>query len=157
VGGPGVYIDNTGGFGYAHIRDVRSVSNGSSGIIVINVGIVRDCTASQNKGIGIGVGSSSVVRNNVVFGNGGFFALVAQGRGVIQGNAVSSNAGVSVAAHIHDVVIGNSIAGGQGGIALEATSQTGYAQNAILSNTGTVSGSPIELGLNLCGSNTTCP
>jgi len=120
---------------------------------------------SSNGGQGISVNDDSVVRGNTVDRNGGFVGLGLGSGGTASGNTVSSNANFGVSAGFGVTVLGNSIRNnGKTGLAF-GNGAGAYGNNALTGNGGgddaptypQVSGNAVQIGTNLCGTDTTCP
>lgn len=173
-------IRGVGGFAVlgvsGRIEGIDAVSNAVGGILA--VGLVEGCAARRNGGPGINVASGSVARGNSVIDNGesGSTANGLDCSGcVIKDNAVRSNVGHGISCS-SNCSIENNFSSGNGGAGISADggslrgntvsgntgfglelTGSGYAGNTIRFNGGgTVSGG-VELGLNLCGTDTTCP
>ncbi len=154
----------SGGGSGMRIERVNAFRNGGTGIIggVGGVGtIVRNCTAVGNGGKGIEGGSHCLVTGNTVDGNGsdGIVVLVFC---QVTSNTVTSSGGVGIEAS--GLVIGNLVRNNAGfglNLASGLPGLAAYSQNHVTQNNGgntnpQVSGG-IEIGTNLCGTNTTCP
>lgn len=133
-----VHAASNGGTGIVAERIVDSVSlaNGGTGIGSDQNGATEGCIARLNHGDGIR--STGVVVNSASFSNSGS-GIVSSLAGVIRGNVVADN----------------------DGLGLELGPTSGYADNTLISNNGgssnpQVSGG-IELGTNICGTDTNCP
>jgi hypothetical protein len=115
-----------------------SVQSGFAGIAASQDNLVTENAVGQNRDFGLRLGVGNTVEGNSVFDNqaGG---ILGGGGSTLLGNAVFSNQGPGV-----------SLSG----------SQTGLAENVITENTtGTItpSGSFLQIGGNVCGTNLTCP
>ena len=126
---------------------------------------VEGVHASSNGGPGISVDDNSVVRGNTVDRNGGFAGLGLGSGDTASGNTVSSNANFGVSAGFGVTVLGNSIRNnGKTGLAF-GNGAGAYGNNALTGNGGgddaptypQVSGNAVQIGTNLCGTDTTCP
>lgn len=82
-------------------------------------------------------------------------ALVLANRCVFTGNAVSENGSAGMFVGEGTTVIGNTVHGNNG-VGLTLGAGSGYGDNVINNNTGTVSGG-VQMGVNVCDGNTTCP
>jgi hypothetical protein len=153
-------IQLTVGSGSSRIERVRAVSNGRVGISPGSESLVTHCTANNNGLTGISVGGQSVVSHNIANDN--------QGTGVVSAgirlglgsigiqNTAYRNDNDGIACSGRCTVLGNNV-GNNSAFGLVLGSNSGYAQNVITVNTGgTVSGG-IEIGENVCDTNTTCP
>lgn len=151
VGSESIVTDNAaagnGGSGistgdYCTITNNRVQGNGSGGIAAAANSTAKDNIAAENQGFGISMAASGTIVNNTVFGNvsGG---VLAQGGATLIGNTVHDNVGPGFTL--------NSLAG--------------YANNVLTSNNGNAFGSNanpevtggIQIGTNVCGSDTVCP
>lgn len=120
------------------IREVVATENRLEGIRIANRSTVTECIANDNLGSGI-VGDIDV---NIV------------------GNTVMENHGMGIVAGGSGLVLQNTVSG-NGGLGLSLGSETGYGQNVVNSNNGSplnpqVSGG-IQVGVNICGGETSCP
>jgi hypothetical protein len=145
------------------VERVRAVSNGSTGISGTTFCSVRNNLARSNGGAGIAVSFGSNVIGNVAGVNAAAGIFVG-GAGHVTHNSVTSNGGNGIqctnAGDGGCVVSENSVAKNDG-FGLLLTPNSGYVQNVITQNNGgtgnpQVSGG-IEIGTNLCDTNTTCP
>lgn len=142
------------------------VSNCGQGAVLAGTGsVISDNVISLNGGPGIQI-DLGVVRDNAVRGSV-LFGIYAGSTSTIANNTVTQTQssaalpGVGISAAGASTVSGNSITGNQGlGLALSPTS--GFYGNTISGNNGIVGNPPqtsggIQLGLNLCGTDTICP
>jgi len=140
-----------GGRSIAHQLTVSG--NVLTGLSVDN-GIVSQCTANQNGGLGFNVNAGSLIRGSTASGNkdAGIFANV--GSSVI-GN-VSFRNGRDGIATSSDVLVRDNTVRDNSDLGLRLGDGSGYVGNVINDNNGTVSGGT-AIGLNVCNGNTTCP
>jgi hypothetical protein len=142
-----------------------TVSNCAQGGINAGTGsLISDNVVSLNGGPGIQL-VSGVVRNNSVRGSV-FFGIYVSSNATVVNNTViqtqssGANPGVAISAGDTCTVIGNTVTGNQG-LGLSLSPFTGFHGNVISGNNGF--GNPpqtsggIELGPNLCGTDTVCP
>ena len=136
MGADGIYLDSK-----AQVTNMRTEGNGRNGIRVEGSSIVSGNISHNNKLIGILAYQSCTITGNITTLNDLF--------------GISANAG--------SLVISNSVkSNGSFGLSFSnALGFTGYQGNALIDNNGgnanpQVSGG-IELGTNLCGTNTSCP
>lgn len=122
-----------------------AVENGDDGIRAGVHNTIKDNTSILNQGNGIHGAVDSTISGNTVGQNGEVGIIVTQGCLVI-GNNVSGNVGVGLAS-------------------LGFRTATGYKDNTFVDNNGDNDnpqinpslGVVIEIGTNICGTNTTCP
>jgi parallel beta-helix repeat protein len=140
-------VKNSGGAGistgaYCTITNNRVQGNGDRGISASSNSTAKDNIAADNQGYGIAMAASATIVNNTVFNNvaGG---ILAQGGATLIGNTAHDNVGPGFTL--------NSLAG--------------YGNNVLTSNNGNAFGSDanpevtggIQIGTNVCGSDTVCP
>jgi hypothetical protein len=119
--------------------------NGVYGITTLDESSVQTSIAAQNGSDGIFVGSGCAVLGNVA--NGNLLGIRAPGGMLLIGNTVMDN-------------LGNGFVPGGG-------ASTGYGRNVFTSNNGNAlgvqtnpeisPGTQLQLGINLCGTDTSCP
>lgn len=136
----GVSISNDGGT----IENVRAQNNGSTGLVVSSIdgdegGIIRNCVSNRNGSDGIFVGDGGLAAGNVGYGNGRFGLFASVGSRVVD-NTLRLNSGIGLFSSGGTGFSGNVITGNNGG---DANAQT--------------NGGGIQIGTNVCGTNTTCP
>ena len=172
MGGRGIWVHSGAG---AIVENIHVEHNGGGGIDVDGVGVIKNNRARFNGGIGIRAGLSSHVSDNTVIqsaaegisvqavstvarnsvyisGGAGIDAVT----GTIVQNSVSTSGGDGIVCLATCTVLGNKVQS-SGGFGLALGTHSGYANNVLFANSGgTVSGG-IQLGTNMCGSNTTCP
>ncbi len=118
--------------GHGVVRDNVVLLNGGDGFF--GIGSLTSNVFERNAGVGIFDRGDSVIAHNTSYDNGG--NGVRCNRCALHENTINSNAGYGV----------------------EFFGSAGYSRNQIQNNdTGTVTGPGVELGPNLCASNTTCP
>ena len=128
----------------SRIEHMRAVSNGSSGLGVNTVNLSRGGAVLFSTGINNGndaifVGSDGLARDNVAVGNGRN-GIRASERSAVLDNTMTHNFNTG----------------------LFVSTGSGYANNVISDNNGgnanpQVSGSGVQMGGNVCGTNTVCP
>ncbi len=171
---------------FSTVQRCTVVSSSGTAISMDEVGRAQDNVVMSTGGLGMILGSGSVVRGNAVSGASASGILCGTGC-VVRDNAVSdSRDGITVSlgsSVIANAVTGNSIRGvsagpgsfissntirNNGGEAIHCTGSpptARYSENVITSNNGTSDatdgnqGTPacLPLGLNHCGTDTTCP
>ena len=169
------------------IEKVRLISNGNNGIVANGNAIVDGVVTQQNGNNGIALGTSSVVTHNTAFGNGGTGINVADwsvvtdntasfnGYGGVScltscsltGNVVHQNggspaigSGTGLDTNANSTVIGNVATNNfVAGLALGPSS--GYVNNVANDNDGGNAFQQVfggsQMGINVCGADTTCP
>ena len=151
--GKGIFLLDHGGI---VTRNIAS-GNGDDGISTRRNCVITDNSATYNGGYGINSGGHATVIGNIASGNGtdGIIGSVS----VYTHNTTTSNTRYGIHSNI-GTMIGN-IATGNGSFGLHLTTVGGYEGNLMAGNNGgnanpQVSGG-LELGPNVCGTNTTCP
>lgn len=135
------------------LTDNVATDNGTHGIVAANVRIVGN-TASGNDERGISCGGKCLIRDNQADENTGV-GIRAPDASVIIGNVVTDNNGDGIVNTLAaGTVLDNTVLGNDVGLNLRSNS--GYARNVVTGNTSNVSGGE-EVGINVCGSDTTCP
>jgi hypothetical protein len=120
-------------------------------------GVVEGNTVAEN--VSAGVQSNRIVLiNNVLHSNGGSGAEVGSGSTVIGnsaydngGDGIQLDSGLAAGTAVDNALTDN------GGVGLRLNSFSGYKGNTIRGNTGGTVNGGIELGPNMCETNTTCP
>jgi hypothetical protein len=161
----------------AHVEDVHATSNGDTGIRIWSDSVVTNSTATVNGAVGISTSNGCVVTHNTAVGNlaGGIFA--AQGS-TVSYNTARGNLGIGIDVNTGSLVTGNAawqnlgagIDAGEGatvtnntsrdngGYGLDLDAGAGYGGNVLTDNTaGTVTAAGVQIGVNLCGTDTSCP
>lgn len=135
------------------ITDNVSVSNGADGVATVGSRVVGN-TTSRNAQEGIECTGACVVRANRALDNGDI-GLRVIGASVIKDNVVQDNVGDGIVNTLASgTILDNTVTGNDTGLQLRGTS--GYARNIVKgNNTNVVNGT--ELGVNVCGADTTCP
>lgn len=128
----------------SRIENVRAWSNGNTGLGVNSVTLTRggsvvDSSSSLNGGDGIFVGA----------------------RGLAKGNTANANDRNGIRANGESLVVDNTMTNNIS-TGLNVSPTSGYARNVITNNNGgslnaQVSGGGLQIGTNVCGTNTTCP
>jgi len=151
-GGEGV----EGGIGCG-IKDNTIRSNTGGGILVGDACVISGNSISGSGGNGIDGGGGCSIKNNSVQGNTGD-GILALGGSFIAGNSVTANGGNGIDVRQRSAVQSNTIRNNTG-FGLDAGVKVGYRANVIGQNTaGPVTGSPNNLGENLCENPTpACP
>jgi hypothetical protein len=155
MGGDGVSID-----GATRVEGVSAVGNGGRGIYVVT-GNILNCYSRGNGDVGIRILVGSISQSTVV-GNHGHGI---ETDGVARSNKVIENQGHGMSVGSNAVIIGNAITdNGQFGLfeaGPPADAVFGYANNVIRGNNGGDSNPQvqygIEIGTNVCGTDTNCP
>jgi hypothetical protein len=152
MGERGVFLGNK-----ARAEGLRLISN-TDGIQVGVDSLVKETTALNNRIAGIVVFGSSTVLNNVASQNGED-GIRAGESCMILGNTTLGNARHGVLAGSRSTLLHNTMTGnGDFGLLLDAGA--GYSQNVIADN-GTITGPQVsggvQMGTNVCGSDTICP
>ena len=167
MGAEGIFATGT-----VSIEGVSVRFSGGNGIQA--GGIIRDCEAGRNGGDGFSGGGSLLsvsatgnVGNGIVwrgvaadstarFNSGDGIVLVT---GVVRGNFVENNFGDGIEVtgmNAGSLLEGNTVQG-NGDFGLRLGGTAGYAGNVIVGNSdGTVDGG-VEIGTNVCQTDTTCP
>jgi hypothetical protein len=107
-------------------------------------------------GDGITLGSVSIITNNTVSSVGG--DGIRSDQAVIRTNLINGTAGDGIHATGQSIVESNVVffAGQDGANGLNMATLTGYLHNTVSQTSGPVTGGT-EMGVNICGGNTTCP
>lgn len=169
-----------------HLDCVRAVGNAGSGLEVGSNALVSDCLSEANLSLGIFGRGGIQVRNSTVIHNGetgitvgGGLVIVRDSSIINNGNTglscgsasgdtclidtvvISQNAGIGMTLTDHALVRGSNIESNSGLFQIFFSGTGGYVGNVISDtgvDTGTVGGAgAVELGLNLCNGDTTCP
>lgn len=136
------------------VTDSTAVNNGSDGLDLLTVRAVGN-TASSNGVHGLACGGQCVVRDNHVYFNGDD-GIRASDASVVVGNLVSTNTDDGIVSTFKPSTVRNNTVDSNGGIGLNLHSAAGYGGNVISGNGTNVSGG-VEVGQNMCESDTTCP
>ena len=136
----GVSISGHGGT----IDNVRAQDNALNGLTVNAAsqdqgGTIRNSNSNRNGNFGIYIGNGGLAEGNVVFGNGSSGIFATEGSNVI-GNTMRSNSGFGLSASVG----------------------TGFGNNVMTDNNmgnanPQTNGGGVEMGTNVCATNTTCP
>ncbi|MBY0401960.1 right-handed parallel beta-helix repeat-containing protein [Myxococcota bacterium] len=160
---------DNGGTGFsagfnATITSSSARRNGGAGIVGNSGSQVGNCVASENTGTGIVLSVAGTVVASSAYNNDG--SGISAGAGsTIRFNSAYSNADAGIFASAGSQVIGNT-ARANTGFGLQLGDDVGYRENVLTSNNGNVetqigtilvSDTPINLGSNVCGTDTTCP
>lgn len=152
MGSRGVFLGNK-----ARAEGLRLISN-SDGIQVGVDSLVREVTALANRVTGIYVFGKSTVANSVANQNG-WEGIFAGDDCLIEGNTVQRNGSYGISVGGSSTLLHNTISG-NGDFGVLAGSRTGYAGN-VISDNKVVSGPQVsgglQMGTNVCGSDTVCP
>ena len=146
------------GVGDCRIERVLVRGSNGSGIRAFENCIVSHNTiATSNGGIVI-EGLGAVVKDNTLVNNGG--PSIQCRSCVVSGNSVRSTFGGNVLGAIvakeGSLVLGNTVSFSQG-VGLELDATTGYANNVLSNNTGGDVSGGVQIGTNLCATNSICP
>lgn len=144
------------------VEDMQVDNNAAFGVHIEYGGtLVVDSTVRRNGMSGIFARYGSIrIQDNVVARNldDGIECGTAGNSSVIVGNNVWLNGSSGVIVAAASVVLDNQIFGHSStALVCSSAGHTGYARNVIQGSGGTVSGGCVEIGMNLCGTNTTCP
>jgi parallel beta-helix repeat protein len=175
-GGRGIDADGRGNM----ITGNAVEDNGGIGILAGASSTVSGNTARRNGGNGIFASIGSTVSGNAVEANDsngieasdgstviGNAARLNHGNGIdagfgctVSGNTAQGNDGDGIATQGGNTVSGNTV-NGNDGFGLRLGSSDGYRGNVLTFNNGGLSNphvsGGIEIGTNVCGTNTTCP
>lgn len=136
--------------------------NGRIGIFALARGVlIIGNTAVENGDDGINAGVHNTIKDNT--------SILNQGHGIdgsvastISGNTVGQNGKVGIIVTKSCLVIGNTVSG-NADVGLAGGTATGYKDNIFVDNNGGNANPQvnafaiIEIGTNICGTNTTCP
>ena len=148
---------------HSEVKGLRARWNRRSGIRVGSYAIVSDSTAYANGENGIYAASGAAINGNTLSENGEGGIYASSGATISANSALSNgvkdiyfkNYGIKCSAGSN--VQNNSVRSNTG-YGLFTDPGCGYRGNVITNNTdGTVSGSGVNLGGNLCETNTVCP
>jgi len=159
-----MYVAGTGNgngiFGSAHAVITDSVVEAFASGIWVDVGsLVRGCTTTGNSDYGIRAGAGSLVTANIASGSfAGIWALEAC---TVIGNNVSANQ-YGITAFTGSTLLDNTVRENSVIGIFFAGGPSGYARNVLSFNNGAdtntqVSAGGIEIGTNICGTDTVCP
>lgn len=149
IGGTGAVLEN-----------VAVLDNGGGGIS-IGGGTVRDSEIRGNTGIGIGFNQSEVsVIGSTIAGNSS--TGIRSDGGVISGNTIAFNAaGIDTAGSVSALLIIDNVINNNAGFAIDAGANAAYGRNVLAGNNSgaevQVSGTILDLGQNVCGTDLVCP
>lgn len=152
MGSRGVFLGNKG-----RADGLRLIFN-SDGIQVGVDSLLKDITALANRITGVYLFGKSTILNSVITQNGED-GILAGDNCFVQGNTVHGNGRYGIALGGSSTVLQNTITGNSD-FGILMGSNTGYGQN-VLANNKTVSGPQVsgglQIGTNVCGSDTICP
>ncbi len=141
--------------GSAHIEDVMVISNANGGIETGVRAIVKDCIVEANGGVGVAVQTESRIDGNLV-GSNDADGITAR-ESVVTGNSLTFNNGDGIETTFGGSVVRGNMVNFNRDFGLRLSSETGYGDNVVNNNdNGAVVGG-IEIGANVCDSDTTCP
>ena len=146
----------------AIIRNVRAISNGGDGVAVDDVSLVEGCTVSANGDQGIQMGQGSIARGNTVSDNHQEGINAVQGS-LISGNAVFRNDDDAIQVSGAATITNNTVAGHASHFGLNLGAGSGYGENVLRDNNGPVGNNNpqvtggMQIGINVCGTDTVCP
>lgn len=149
-GGTGIFTQ-----GGCVVTDSTALRNSSHGFQVSLQTALSRCSATLNKSNGIQANSGSTVTESTSSANGGHGIWGGSGT-TISANASSENEGAGINAALGSLVKGNTVYLNDGP-GLSLGSSVGYTQNVISSNLGGTVAGGVEIGTNLCDTNTICP
>ena len=140
MGGGGVDLGNN-----ARVENVRATSNGGDGIRCNLNSVVTGSTSASNNGLGIVANTGSSITGNSVASNGA--SGIASGPGTtVLGNGVWDNTSFGISFDVANAATG------------------GYGNNALYNNNGGQDTpmhpqvrNGLQLGTNVCGTDTVCP
>ena len=138
MGSNGIRLDSK-----SHIENIQTIFNGGDGINVTSGAQILNTIANDNFGDGIHTGSDS---------------SVSQSEAAVNGNGVTGGNGVVVGSRS---LVTDNVITRNNGFGITGPSTFGYSRN-VLGNNNSANANPqvfggIELGANLCGTNTICP
>lgn len=146
----------------ARVRDVRVSDNSGIGIATGALSDVTHCSASRNKNGGIGVGDQATVTSSESSSNDGA-GITCVDTCVATNNSSNNNRGVGIIANQGATILGNA-ARNNSSYGLQLAANGGYGQNVLTNNNGGEDApmhpqvlNGIQIGTNLCGTDTTCP
>jgi len=151
-----------GGGDGSQVTGCEASRNRFSGIIVGNNSTVHNCVARYNGSLAIIAGDGAVVEHNQAISNVGIGIDVGAGS-VVTGNTSLSNTTIGIVAGAGSTVVENTARNNtQYGLDLGGgTVDYGYARNVLTGNNGgdanPQSLGGIEIGTNICGTDTVCP
>lgn len=173
-----------GNFGHGINVGVRSIitdnivhENRATGILIRgieyplggSIAVVQRNVVSFNNGTGIETGDTVMIKDNVVKNNDGS-GIITGNAATIVNNTVENNSGpdgsIGIKTGSGSIVTGNSVRGHRTslsapGYGLQLANDSGYSNNVLtdnnLGNTSQQVSGGIEIGINLCGANTSCP
>lgn len=172
MGNRGIYVDYD-----SRVEHVDTSHNGDTGIYIGPDSIVVNNTSSFNGTNGIFTSNGCVVTHNVTSNNQADGIFAAQGSTVsfntarsnlqdgidvnngslVTGNGAWQNVGDGIEAGPGSTVTNNA-AHDNNGYGLNLSAGAGYSDNVLTeNNAGQVTAAGVQIGTNLCGTNTTCP
>ena len=145
--------------GHSLVEKIHAVDNGGTGIKVSVASIVSSCVAYRNGSYGISLYDGIVSGNTVKYNDDD--GIHVELTGTVTGNNVIYNKGHGIFADKEGTVVLRNSVSDNTGFGLRLGPANGYANNVLTNNNGgnanpQVLGG-IEIGTNLCGSDTTCP
>jgi len=155
MGSDGIWLSG----GHGLVEKIHAVNNGGIGINVSVASIVSSCVAYGNSSYGISLYDGIVSGNTVKYNDDD--GIHVDHTGTVTGNNVIGNKGYGIFAEKEGTVVLRNSVSGNTGFGLRLGPANGYANNVLTNNNGgnanpQVLGG-IEIGTNLCGSDTTCP
>jgi len=142
---------------YGRVERVSVHNVGAYGIRTAGVGNqVRDCQVRRAALGGILAGAGTLATGNVVVNNGGN-GLTVNEHSIASQNVADNSSRAGILVDRGSLVLGNMIRGNsQFGIDFVAAG--GYGENVMTGPPGVpVNGSGVQIGINVCAGNTTCP
>ncbi len=133
----------------ARVESVRAVGCGQAGIIVGSSSLVADSIVTDNGSTGVYLSTGSLLRDSTVSNNGGNGVLLFNEASLIVNTVIRSNQGAILASSS-----GGRRASGYRECILADNDPNNAEVQPILSEAG---GQILNLGNNVCGSDTTCP
>lgn len=160
TGGLGKGIEATGSFGtetlYVHDGAIRGM--GLNGLVgTSRIDLVERVHAENNRGIAIYLGPGALVVDSSAQDNGSTGIVVGDGS-VVRGSSAIDNGGYGIFVGSGTVV--QSVMRGNVNYGLTVSNEGGYGENDISLNRNGVNpqvNGGFQIGINVCGGDTTCP
>ncbi|MEM6794929.1 MAG: right-handed parallel beta-helix repeat-containing protein [Acidobacteriota bacterium] len=137
------------------VRHCAFSNNGNIGLFAGSGNLLIGNTANDNADRGIEAGSISVIRDNLAWQNDGD-GIFSGSSAVVIGNSAFDNTGDGIATGNVTLVKDNTLRGNDS-VGLDLTPRSGYVGNVITALSSSAVSGGVELGVNFCGLNTTCP
>lgn len=152
MGSRGVYLGNKG-----RAEDLRLISNSEGAQVGVD-SLIKDVTALDNRITGVYLFGKSTILNSVVSQNGED-GILAGDDCLVQGNTVHGNGRYGISLGGSSTILQNTVTG-NADFGLLLGSRSGYAQNVVADNkivSGPQVSGGLQMGTNVCGSDTVCP